>query len=65
MLKDIVVVIPMYYLIEYSNNHYKKSGNLWQYFNDKPILDNDSTIINFPNDNNNKVLFKLKPKNKR
>ena len=38
MLKDIDVVIPVCYLIEYGNNHSKTSRNLWQYFNDEPIL---------------------------
>ena len=66
MLKDIDVVIPVCYLIEYSNNHSKTSRTLWQYFNDEPGIDNDSTIVNFSYDNNNKkVLFKMKPKNKR
>ena len=65
MLKDIDVVIPVCYLIEYSNNHPKTSRNSWQYFNDEPGIDIDSTIINFSYDNNSKkVLFELKPKNK-
>ena len=29
--KDIDIVIPMYNLIEYSNNYSKTSGSLWQY----------------------------------
>ena len=29
--KDIDVVMPMYNLIEYSNNYAKTSGSLWQY----------------------------------
>ena len=29
--KDIDVVIPMYNLIEYSDNYSKTSGSLWQY----------------------------------
>ena len=29
--KDLDVAMPMYNLIEYSNNYSKKSGNLWQY----------------------------------
>ena len=31
--------MPMYNLIEYSDNYAKTSGNLWQYFRDEP--DND------------------------
>ena len=29
-------VMPMYNLIEYSNNNSKTSGNLWQYYKDEP-----------------------------
>ena len=29
--KDIDVVMPMYTLIDYSNNYSKTSGSLWQY----------------------------------
>ena len=34
--KDIDVVVPMYDLIEYSNNYSKKSKILWQYYRDEP-----------------------------
>ena len=34
--KDLIVVMPMYNLIEYSNNYSKTSGSLWQYYRDKP-----------------------------
>ena len=34
--KDIDIVIPMYNLIEYSDNYAKTSGSLWQYFRDEP-----------------------------
>ena len=36
MQKYIDVVMPMYNLIEYSNNDMKTSGNLWQYYKDDP-----------------------------
>ena len=32
--KDIDIVMPMYNLIEYSDNYAKTSGSLWQYFRD-------------------------------
>ena len=32
---DIYVVMPMYNLIEYSDNYSKTSGNLWQYCRDE------------------------------
>ena len=34
--KDIDVVMPMYSLIEYSENYSKTSGSLWQYYRDEP-----------------------------
>ena len=34
--KDIDIVIPMYNLIEYSDNYAKTSGSLWQYFRNEP-----------------------------
>ena len=34
--KDIDIVMPMYNLIEYSDNYVKTSGSLWQYFRDEP-----------------------------
>ena len=34
--KDIDIVIPMYNLIEYSDNYAKTSGSLWQYYRDEP-----------------------------
>ena len=34
---DIYVVMPMYNLIEYSDNYSKKSGILWQYCRDEPV----------------------------
>ena len=33
--KDIHVVMPMYNLMEYSNNYSKTSGSLWQYYRDE------------------------------
>ena len=35
-VKDIDIVMPMYNLIEYSDNYAKTSGSLWQYFRDEP-----------------------------
>ena len=33
---DIDIVMPMYNLIEYSDNYSKASGSLWQYYKDDP-----------------------------
>ena len=44
--KDIDIVMPMYYLIEYSDNNAKTSGSLWQYYRDEPndnLADSESS----------------------
>ena len=33
--KDIDIIMPMYNLIEYTDNYVKTSGSLWQYFRDE------------------------------
>ena len=40
--------MPMYNLIEYSDNYSKTFGSLWQYYRDQPFLDDNSTIADFP-----------------
>ena len=45
--KDIDIVIPMYNVIEYSDNYSKTSGNLWQYCKDILAINNDGNIIDF------------------
>ena len=59
---DVDKVMSIYNLIEYSNIYLKTLGSLWQYYRDKPTLDNNNNIIDFPNDNNNSVSFKFKEK---
>ena len=39
--KDIDIVMPMYNLIEYSDNYAKRTGSLWQYFRDEPVANDD------------------------
>ena len=34
--KDIDIVMPMYNLVEFSDNYSKTSGSLWQYYRDEP-----------------------------
>ena len=53
--------MPMYNLIEYSNNYSKTSGSLWQYYRDEPPLANGD-VVNFSTDDNNSALFKSKQK---
>ena len=51
------IVMPMYNLIEYSDNYSKTSGSLWQYCNEIPAIDNDADIVDF-NGANTTDLFK-------
>ena len=34
--KDIDIVMPLYNLLQYSDNYGKTSGSLWQYYRDEP-----------------------------
>ena len=43
--------MPMYNLIEYSDNYLKTSGSLWQYCKDIPTVDNNDTIVSFTENN--------------
>ena len=61
--RDIDIVMPMYNLIEYSDNYSKTSGTLWQYNRDEPndnLRDSESikskikTTGNTPNNGNTK-----------
>ena len=61
--KDIDIVMPMYNLIEYSDNYAKISGSLWQYYTDEPnnnLADSESFKFKVkitgktPNDDNEK-----------
>ena len=45
--KDIDIVMPMYNLIEYSDNYSKTSGSLWQYCKEIPAVNNDGNIVDF------------------
>ena len=39
--------MPMYNLIEYSDNYSKTSGSLWQYCKDIPAVNNNGNIVEF------------------
>ena len=45
--KDIDIVMPMYNLIEYSDNYAKTTGSLWQYRKDIPVRNNNDEITEF------------------
>ena len=49
--KDIDIVMPMYNLIEYSDNYAKTTGSLWQYCKDIPARNNNNQIVNFTANN--------------
>ena len=43
--------MPMYNLIECSDNYSKTSGSLWQYCKDIPAVNNEGNNVNFNNAN--------------
>ena len=45
--KDIDIVMPMYNLIEYSDNYAKTIGSLWKYYKDIPAQNNNNEITEF------------------
>ena len=51
--------MPMYNLIEYSDNYSKASGSLWQQYRNKSASNNAGTPDNFPGSS---ALFKYKQK---
>ena len=59
--KDIDIVMPMYNLIEYSDNYAKTTGSLWQYCKDIPALDvNDESVVFNVNNVTDSFNFKAK-----
>ena len=61
--KDLDIVMPMYNLIEYSDNNSKTSGSLWQYTKDIPEVNNNNAIVDFTNNNlTDSFNFKVKMK---
>ena len=59
--KDIDIVMPMYNLIEYSDNYAKTTGSLWQYCKDIPARDVNNRIEEFT-EGNTTDSFKFKVK---
>ena len=53
--------MPMYNLIEYSDNYSKTSGSLWQYCKEIPAVNNNDEIVDF-NGANATDLFNFKTK---
>ena len=53
--------MPMYNLIEYSDNYSKTSGSLWQCSKDIPAVNNNNAIVDFNNNNlSDSFNFKVK-----
>ena len=59
--KDIDILMPMYNLIEYSDNYSKTTGSLWQYCKDIPARNANGEIFVF-DANNTTDSFKFKAK---
>ena len=54
--------MPMYNLIEYSDNYSKTFGSLWNYYRDEQFLDIGATA-DFSVSSNKSASFKTKKKN--
>ena len=54
--------MPMYNLIEYSDNYSKTSGSLLQFCRDEPFMNNNGAIADFSADNNNISSLKFQTK---
>ena len=58
---NIDIVMPMYNLIEYSDNYSKTFGSLWQYCKEIPVEDDNGAIVAFNRTNDTDSFnFKLK-----
>ena len=60
--KDIDIVMPMYNLIEYSDNYAKATGSLWQYCKDISARNNANDEIIIFSEDNTTDSFKFKAK---
>ena len=58
--QDIVIIMPMYNLIEYSDNYSKTSGILWQFCEDIPTVNNNGNIVEFTGANATTISFNFK-----
>ena len=54
--------MPVYNLIEYTDNYSITSGSLWQYYRDESFLDVNGVVVDFPAANNSSALFLFKQK---
>ena len=56
--------MPLCNLIKYSDNYWKASGSLWQYYKDEPFINSNGVIIDPPDDSDysDNASFKYKQK---
>ena len=54
--------MPMYNLVEYSDNYLKTSGILWKCYRDVPALNDNGVIVDFTVNNATTKLFNFKEK---
>ena len=54
--------MPIYNLIEYSDNYSTTSGNSWHFYRDEPFLNANDATADFPADNGSSASFKFKIK---
>ena len=47
--------MPMYNLIEYSDNYSNISGSLWHYYKDEPYLNTNGSVADFRVDNQGRI----------
>ena len=59
------VVMPMYNLLEYSDNYLKISRILWQYCRNEPAVNDNGGIIDFTADNSETDSSKIKKTSKK
>ena len=52
--------MPMYKLIQHSDNYLKTSRGLWQYYRNEPALNAAGAIIELPDTDNNCASFRFK-----
>ena len=50
--------MPMYNLIEYSDNYFDTSGRLWQFKRDGQPVDNNGAFINITAENSSSFKYK-------
>ena len=53
------MVKPLFDVIEYSDNYSKKSGILWQYCRDQPVLETNNSFTDFNTANTATCSFKI------